>query len=169
MIKTLEKKYHWGIDCGSSEIKVVLCDKNGEVLVRRKARTLFPLMDHVKKVLLPDQDFDLSTFKEKSNDLKANHKIITTGYCRNHIKFAHGQITEIKAHFLGVQQGMKEQGDYTVIDIGGQDAKIISVKNGKVDSFNINRKCAAGTGSYIEELAHRFELNLKDLPEIAKR
>lgn len=169
MTDTFEKKYYWGIDCGSSEIKVIVCDEQKNILLKRKTRTLFPLIEHVKKVLCSDETSGLNPFQQKSGELKKNHKIVSTGYGRSHIKFAHDQITEIKAHFLGAEQVTGEKNDYTVIDIGGQDAKIIIVQHGKVDHFVINRKCAAGTGAYIEELAHRLELSLKDLPDIAKR
>jgi predicted CoA-substrate-specific enzyme activase len=79
------------------------------------------------------------------------------------------KITEIKAHHLGVEKLMTPKGDYTVIDIGGQDAKIIESKESKVHRFTMNRKCAAGTGAFIEELAHRLEIDLSEMTEIASK
>lgn len=72
--------------------------------------------------------------------------------------------SEIKAHLLGVQHQLRLERDYTIIDIGGQDAKVIRATPGRVDQFAINRRCAAGTGAYIEELAHRLEVPLESLP-----
>ena len=53
----------------------------------------------------------------------------------------------------------------TIIDIGGQDAKIIAVDSNRVDQFAINRKCAAGTGAFIEELAHRLEVPMRQMTD----
>jgi predicted CoA-substrate-specific enzyme activase len=58
---------------------------------------------------------------------------------------------------------------YTIIDIGGQDAKVISIDCNKVDQFAINRKCAAGTGAFIEELAHRLEVPMDKMTELANK
>lgn len=155
--------YYWGVDCGSTEIKVVVCDQNAKVLHRAKGRTLFPLMDHVKTVLKSQK---LTPFESNGDEIKRNHKIIATGYGRSHIDFVEDKLTEIKAHCMGVQAELQLKDPYTIIDIGGQDFKVTVVEDANVEKFNINRKCAAGTGAYIEELAHRLQLELEDLPKI---
>lgn len=163
-----EYDIYWGVDCGSSEIKVVALDRAGTILLKRKQKTLFPLLDHVRHALSGD-DGDLSPFlTHDSNDLKPGHKIIATGYGRKYISFAHEALTEIKAHFLGVQNQINLDQAYSIIDIGGQDSKIISIDHSKVDQFIINRKCAAGTGAYIEELGHRLEVPLGQMTALAE-
>ncbi len=166
----------WGVDCGSAEIKVAAVDGAGKLLVMRKRRTLFPLAEHVHGVLAGSEG-ELSPIAEcdrgkppapgKVVSLLPGHRVYATGYGRHHIDFAQGQLTEIKAHFLGVQHQLKLQQNYTIIDIGGQDAKVIQATPGRVEQFAINRKCAAGTGAYIEELAHRLEVPMGELPALA--
>ncbi len=161
------EEIYWGVDCGSSEIKVVALDRDGTVLLKRKQKTLFPLQDHVYHALSGD-DGDLSPFAGTGGtDIKAGHKIVATGYGRKYISFAHDALTEIKAHFLGVEHQLDLTEAYSIIDIGGQDSKIIAVDHSKVDQFIINRKCAAGTGAYIEELGHRLEVPLGDMTALA--
>jgi predicted CoA-substrate-specific enzyme activase len=124
-------------------------------------------MEHVRKTLSGD-DADLSPLTDDQQGIKENHTLVVTGYGRNHIDFAHGKLTEISAHFLGAQQQLKLDGPYTIVDIGGQDSKVIEVHDGRVGQFVINRKCAAGTGAFIEELAHRLEVKLEDLTDLAR-
>lgn len=159
-------RYYWGVDCGSSEIKVVLCDASGNILHKKKGKTLFPLYQNVYNAL---NDGDATPFVENSSITKDNHKIIATGYGRHHLQFVDDKLTEIKAHFLGVQHQLKLDVPYTIIDIGGQDAKVITIDNSKVDEFAMNRKCAAGTGAFIEELAHRLEVPIGDMTKLANQ
>ncbi len=166
---TTSKQEHlyWGVDCGSTQIKVCVCDSEGTILHKRIGRTLFPLMEHVCKPLA-GEDSGLSPLTDDLQGLKENHTLVATGYGRNHIKFADGKLTEISAHFLGAQRLLQLEGPYTIVDIGGQDSKVIEVHDGRVGQFVINRKCAAGTGAFIEELAHRLEVKLEDLTGLAR-
>ncbi|NOZ42441.1 MAG: ATPase [Alphaproteobacteria bacterium] len=158
----------WGVDCGSSEIKVVALDPAGKLLLKRKQKTLFPLRDHVHHALA-GEDGDLSPFEAIGSDvIKPGHKIVATGYGRKYVSFADDALTEIKAHFIGVEQQLDLKKAYSIIDIGGQDSKIIAIDHSKVDQFIINRKCAAGTGAYIEELGHRLEVSLADMTALAR-
>ncbi len=162
---------YWGVDCGSTLIKAVACDLDGKIVHKRIGRTLFPLMEHVRKVLSSDDlagDSGLSPLTDDQQGIKENHTVVTTGYGRNHIDFAQGRLTEISAHFLGAQELLQLEGPYTIVDIGGQDSKVIEVHDGRVGQFVINRKCAAGTGAFIEELAHRLEVGLEDLTDLAR-
>ena len=166
--KTIDSgPFYWGVDCGSTQIKVCVCDSKGKILHKRKGRTLFPLMEHVRKTL-SGEDAALSPLTDDQRGVKENHTLVATGYGRNHIDFAQGKLTEISAHFLGAQKQLQFEGPYTIVDIGGQDSKVIEVHDGRVGQFVINRKCAAGTGSFIEELAHRLEVRLEDLTELAR-
>jgi len=111
-----DQTYFWGIDCGSSAIKIVVCDDKGNILLRRKRKTLFPLQQHIKQAL--DDDGGFSPFEQnhdraKNDDeaadqseirLKNNHRLAATGYGRHHIPYIDDVLTEIKAHFLGVQK-----------------------------------------------------------------
>jgi predicted CoA-substrate-specific enzyme activase len=160
-------RFYWGVDCGSTQIKVCVCDADGKILHKRKGRTLFPLMEHVRKTL-SGEDSALSPLTDDQQGVKENHTIVATGYGRNHIEFAQGKLTEISAHFLGAQRLLQLDEPYTIVDIGGQDSKVIEVHDGRVGQFVINRKCAAGTGAFIEELAHRLEVRLEDLTELAR-
>ena len=158
---------YWGVDCGSTQIKVVACGVDGAIVHKRIGRTLFPLMEHVREVLSGGES-GLSPLTEDHEAVKDNNTLVATGYGRNHIGIAQGRLTEISAHFLGAQELLKLKGPYTIVDIGGQDSKVIEVHDGRVGQFVINRKCAAGTGAFIEELAHRLEVRLEDLTDLAR-
>lgn len=158
---------YWGVDCGSTQIKAVACDKNGRIVHKRIGKTLFPLMEHVRETLAAGNS-GLSPLTDDQQAVKENHTLVATGYGRNHIDFAQGTLTEISAHFLGAQELLQLEGPYTIVDIGGQDSKVIEVHDGRVGQFVINRKCAAGTGAFIEDLAHRLEVRLEDLTDLAR-
>jgi len=92
--------------------------------------------------------------------------IVATGYGRIAIDFADRQVTEISCYAKGMAHLFPEV--RTVIDIGGQDSKVIAVgKNGKAIDFAMNDKCAAGTGRFLEVTARALQLNLSDLGEIS--
>ena len=92
--------------------------------------------------------------------------IVATGYGRIAIEFADRQVTEISCYAKGMAHLFP--GVRTVIDIGGQDSKVIAVgKNGKAVDFAMNDKCAAGTGRFLEVTARALQLNLTDLGEIS--
>jgi len=166
-VKPTTDQLYWGVDCGSTQIKVCVCDAAGKILHKRIGRTLFPLMEHVRKTLL-ENDSGLTPLTDDQQDIRHNHTLVATGYGRNHIEFAQATLTEISAHFLGAQQLLQLAEPYTIVDIGGQDSKVIEVQDGRIGQFVINRKCAAGTGAFIEELAHRLEVRLEDLTGLAR-
>lgn len=86
--------------------------------------------------------------------------VVATGYGRVGIDFADHTVTEITCHALGAEYLLP--GVKTVIDIGGQDSKVIEVNRGKVLSFQMNDKCAAGTGRFLEMSAHRMGVDLSE-------
>ena len=92
---------------------------------------------------------------------------MSTGYGRNTIDFADDRITEITAHARGVQFFFQEA--HSVIDIGGQDSKaiVISKKTGNVIDFQMNDKCAAGTGRFLEVMAHALEVPIDEIGGLA--
>jgi predicted CoA-substrate-specific enzyme activase len=92
--------------------------------------------------------------------------IWATGFGRHAIPLATGARTELDAHARGALQFVP--GPLTVIDIGGQDAKIILVDaDGRRIGHKMNRKCAAGTGSFLEEMALRLDVRIGDMPSLA--
>lgn len=92
---------------------------------------------------------------------------VATGYGRLIYEGADKQITEISCHAKGAAY---LGGDcHTVIDIGGQDAKVIRLKNGRVENFVMNEKCAAGTGRFLEVMARVLDCRLEDLSFLAAK
>lgn len=92
-------------------------------------------------------------------------KILATGYGRSSIGFADKTMSEITAHARGV--GYLIPAAHTIIDIGGQDSKVIITENGKVVDFLMNDRCAAGTGKFLEYTAKALEISLNELGTLA--
>ena len=91
---------------------------------------------------------------------------VATGYGRISVPFADKQITEISCHARGVHHLFPNA--KTVIDIGGQDSKVIEMTaNGKITNFMMNDKCAAGSGRFIEIIAEALGLDLEDMGRIS--
>lgn len=89
--------------------------------------------------------------------------IVSTGYGRNTLDITGAKkIPELKAHTLGAvwQTGLK---DFTLLDLGGQDSKVIKVRNGKMVDFQTNDKCAASSGRYLENMAGVLGIDLAEL------
>ena len=99
-------------------------------------------------------------------DSSGVNNIIATGYGRNSVDFAKKAITEITCHAAGAHHLNREI--RTIIDIGGQDSKAISVDPaGNVRDFTMNDKCAAGTGRFLEVMARALEVDLDDFGDIS--
>ena len=93
-------------------------------------------------------------------------RVIVTGYGRNKFEGADGEVSELTCHALGGRFVFPDL--RTVIDIGGQDAKIISLTpDGRMSNFIMNDKCAAGTGRFLEVMANILRLDIDDLGAIA--
>lgn len=94
--------------------------------------------------------------------------VVGTGYGRVRIPFADENVSEITCHGLGVFH--LDSAARTVVDIGGQDCKVIRLSPvGKVVDFAMNDKCAAGTGRFFEAMARVLGLGLTELAEISDR
>jgi predicted CoA-substrate-specific enzyme activase len=94
--------------------------------------------------------------------------VVSTGYGRRNVPYAVSTRTEISCHAAGSFHHFPHA--HTLIDIGGQDSKVIKVdESGKRTNFKMNRKCAAGTGAFLEEIANRLKINLEDLNNLAER
>lgn len=149
--------YHVGIDIGSSAAKAVVI-KDGEVIKTMLLSTGFSsrkTADEIYETL------------EKSGITKDNACYVATGYGRVSVPYADKSVTEITCHGKGAWYLFGKNG--TVIDIGGQDTKGISLKNGRVMKFLMNDKCSAGTGKFLEIMTNRLGLTQKELSEMAVR
>lgn len=94
--------------------------------------------------------------------------IVATGYGRVAVDFAHSQVTEISCYARGIHHLFPEV--QTVIDIGGQDSKVVAVgPSGRPLDFAMNDKCAAGTGRFLEVMARALQLDLEELGPCALR
>lgn len=143
-----------GIDIGSLATKIALLE-NGNLLDFRTERSTFDF----KRI-------GLSLFTdilERNNLDREDVFLMSTGYGRNTIDFHDDRITEITAHARGVQFFFQEA--HSVIDIGGQDSKaiLISKKSGNVVDFQMNDKCAAGTGRFLEVMANALEVPIEEI------
>lgn len=156
------KEYFVGIDAGSTYVKVVFLDEQG----------LLAGFDHRSTGINPDQvskKIIKEIIKEKNINGDQVKKVTATGYSRRNIESAHDSVTEIKAHAAGaVWSAPKGVDIQTVIDIGGQDSKVIILNpDGGVLTFSMNDKCAAGTGRFLESLARVLELDVTQLGQIS--
>lgn len=145
-----------GIDIGSLTTKCVFFD--GEQM----------LGYHISRSGIEFERIGGEIYQKALSEFGLNKKdisyIMGTGYGRYSIPFANKTITEITAHARGINFLLGDE-IKTIIDIGGQDSKAMSVgKNGKVLDFAMNDKCAAGTGRFIEVMANA--LNVMDISEM---
>jgi predicted CoA-substrate-specific enzyme activase len=136
-----------GIDIGSRTIELVVVDEAGNIALSLKADTGFDPIKEAKK-LIEGIAYDC---------------IMATGYGRNllEIFFDAPTVTEIKAHARGARAFFPDA--RTVLDIGGQDSKAIALfENGKVKKFEMNDRCAAGTGKFLEIMARTLGYDVED-------
>ncbi len=146
-----------GIDIGSTAAKAVLLAADGrEVLCRAVLPTGWNSADTAARMR--------ERLAADGHDL-TGAKVVATGYGRVSVPYADTTVTEISCHGRGVARLFGQ--DCTVLDIGGQDTKIITLKNGKVLDFRMNDKCAAGTGRFLEVMANTLGVTLAELFALA--
>jgi len=153
--------YYSGVDVGASTTKAVIIGQTTEVLGYSVTNT--------------GADFGgaaESAFQEAlgrvKNALSSDCRVMSTGYGRRNVPFADGIKTEISCHAKGSYHHYPHA--HTLIDIGGQDSKVVKVdKKGRRVGFKMNRKCAAGTGAFLEEIAYRLKIRIDDLNAMAER
>ena len=103
---------------------------------------------------------------DETNGIRDISYLIGTGYGRNEVPFAHENISEISCHCYGVH--FLDPEIKTVMDIGGQDLKAISIgEDGGVQEFVMNDKCAAGTGRFLEMMCRIFRMDLEEFSELS--
>ena len=99
---------------------------------------------------------------EEGVDVEAEDtKVVATGYGRIAVDYADYVITEITCHARGGREFAGN--DCAVIDVGGQDTKVIILEDGMVKDFLMNDKCSAGTGKFLEIMANRLGVTLQEL------
>ncbi|CAK7016959.1 MAG: (R)-phenyllactate dehydratase activator [Peptostreptococcus russellii] len=146
-----------GIDIGSSCAKV--CVMDNDII---ENNFMLPTGYNSRKTAE-----DIRQMLEKSGIDIENSNIMATGYGRVSVPYANEIMTEISCHGKGAYYLFGENA--TVIDIGGQDTKVISLKKGRVMKFLMNDKCSAGTGKFIEIMSDRLGLTFEELEEIAAK
>lgn len=157
-----------GIDLGSRNVKIVLADNTGI-----NGFFTYDTIEFYKKFGRKENDKLVVDFQglglpDLNLDPGGSDRLVTTGYGRNTIRIKGGEdIPEIKAHGLGAafQTGLS---DFTLLDLGGQDSKVVLVKGGRVVDFQTNDKCAAGSGRYLENMASILGLSLEELSNFAE-
>ncbi|MEE8416809.1 MAG: acyl-CoA dehydratase activase [Desulfobacterales bacterium] len=154
-------KYFAGVDVGSLTTEVVILDAQKELAGYGIGLTGANSTKAAKRVLN-------SALSMAGVDNDAIRSTVATGYGRGSVPNAGKQVTELSCHALGSWHLFPETG--TVIDIGGQDAKVIHVgKKGKLLNFAMNDKCAAGTGRFLEVMAAKLEIALEEMGELSMK
>ncbi len=154
-------KYYAGIDSGSTSTEIVILDEEKNIISYNKTLTGGDIQVAAQKVLT----LSLQEIGCNYSDLTF---VVGTGYGRKNLAVAHKAVTEITcyaegANFLDPRVRM-------VIDIGGQDSKVIRIDGkGTVENFEMNDKCAAGTGRFLEMLANTFNIKLDHLGELSEK
>jgi len=150
-----------GIDVGASTTKSIILNAKAEVLG-------YAVTDS-------GADFEGAAGKAFKNSLENAKRatsdkciVLSTGYGRRNVPFANSTKTEISCHAKGSYFFYPRA--HTLIDIGGQDSKIVKINDsGKRTGFKMNRKCAAGTGAFLEEMANRLKIPLEKLNGLAEK
>ena len=151
--------FYAGIDIGSLCTKAVIINSDGKIesysIIRSgsayKGAGEAAIDEALKKAGLQKDQTDYT---------------ISTGYGRARVAFSNGQITEISCHARGANFVFPEAKG--VIDIGGQDSKVIEVnEKGQAVKFVMNDKCAAGTGRFLEVMADSLGVQLEDMTKLA--
>ncbi len=150
--------YFTGIDIGSTASKVVVLDKDSIV-----AYFVIPTGWNSK-----DTSREIAKrLAEMGMPVDENMKIIATGYGRVSVEYADKVVTEITCHGRGGYHLLGK--DCTIVDIGGQDTKVITVEKAVSVNFLMNDKCAAGTGKFLEVMANRLNVDLQEMFELASQ
>ena len=150
--------YFVGLDLGSTMTKVVIIDEDEKILARVESHTGAEHRRLANKVMEQALGQANLPFDEISY-------VVATGYGRINVPFADRQITELTCHARGVAIFFPSV--RTALDIGGQDAKGLKLKDGKLIDFVMNDKCAAGTGRFLEVIASTLGLKLEELGSIS--
>lgn len=152
--------YTLGLDIGSTTSKSVILE-DGKKIVAKSLR--------IGGLGTSGPEEVMSDLMEKSGLSKADISCtVVTGYGRNKYKGCDLEVSELTCHALGSQIIFPEA--RTVIDIGGQDAKVICLNNaGRMTNFVMNDKCAAGTGRFLDVMANILRADISELEVLASK
>ena len=154
-------RYFCGIDIGACTAKLVIVDEAARSVARAIRRSGVDYAAAAEENLAEA----LADAGLRREDIR---RTISTGYGRDNVPWADATLTEITCHARGAWFHFRRR--ITVIDIGAQDSKVIHLDEaGRRLAFKMNRKCAAGTGAFLEEIAMRLDLNVSDLNALAER
>jgi len=150
------KNYFLGVDLGSAFTKFTVIDEHENILFQTALKTLNRDRISVRHVI------------EALKSEYAINTICATGYGRKHLAGADIVKTELNCAALAVSKYYS--GVKNIIDIGGEDIKVIKCnEENNIENFYLNDKCAAGTGSFITEVAERAEINITDMSDLAAK
>jgi len=144
-----------GIDLGSREVKLVLMEDE-KIIFKKRISTMSFYRDYCKydeKIIVDLDKFNLGKI----------NRYVSTGYGRNNTDLEKFEaINEIKAHVYG---GLFQTAldDFILLDVGGQDVKIVKVEDRLIKDLELNNKCAASCGRYLENMALVLEVELDEL------
>jgi len=156
-----EDRFYAGIDVGTSYVKAVVIDDGAEMLGHATQRSGADLAGSITKAF----DGLLDSAGLERGDIVHT---TSTGFGRGNAPIADSTKTEISCHARGAYHHFPRR--ITIIDIGGQDTKVIHVsEDGRRSGFKMNRKCAAGTGAFLEEIAHKMDIPMGDMNDLAAR
>ena len=154
-------RYYCGIDIGASAAKLVIVDESRQIVAKALRSSGVDYAQTAERCLAEA----LSAADLKREQITGS---LSTGYGRDNVPWANGRMTEIACHGKGAYFHFGRM--ISVIDIGAQDSKVIHLDaQGRRTGFKMNRKCAAGTGAFLEEIAHRLGLPLAELNGLAER
>lgn len=153
--------YCCGIDIGASAAKLAIVDSQRRIVAKTMRRSGVDYAQTARACL----DDALVAGGLSESEIAGS---LATGYGRDNVPWTNGKMTEIACHGKGAFHHFPRA--ITVIDIGAQDSKIIHLDDqGCRTNFKMNRKCAAGTGAFLEEIAYRLDLPLANLNGLAER
>lgn len=157
----LKERYFVGIDVGTSYIKAVIIDEKNEIVgsfIEKSGADLQKSITNAFEGAVADANVSYDAIKHTT----------ATGFGRGNVPFADSIKTEISSHAKGAYHYFPRK--ITIIDIGGQDTKIIKTDaQGKTLGFKMNRKCAAGTGTFLEEIAYKLNIPMSEMNALAAK
>jgi predicted CoA-substrate-specific enzyme activase len=149
-----------GVDIGASRTKVVLLDKE-------KNLAGFSVKKSGTDFSRTAEDGLTEALAMANAPRDAVKGTVSTGYGRTNVTFSNDTRTEIGCHAKGAFHYFNRA--MTIIDIGGQDNKVIKLDSeGRRINFKMNRKCAAGTGAFLEEMSLRLDIPIEDMDGLAR-
>ena len=151
-----------GVDVGSWATKAVVLGPDGAWLAEAVTRTRVGMAEAAENALAEA----LRAAGDAAGRRAVAARVVATGYGRKSVAGAHATLTEISAHAAGCHHHFPRA--ITVVDIGGQDCKVIRLDDrGMIRTFRMNRRCASGTGAFLDETARRMGYDAAELNRLA--